>query len=426
MLVIELNEFNAEMLRRVAEVNGFKNIINLLSLRHIKTTCRDNEASGYLEPWSQWVSVHTGMSSKSHKIKNLGDVPKLGNKKQIWEIWSDKGLSSIIWGVMNGSRCNSKLVKVFLPDPWSFTENAFPARLGGLLKLPRYLAKNYLCLSFSKILMNFFGFGVTVIRNLSLRQFFDGLSILYRAVALFGLKNISFICAFEYISASIFLNQVNRQKPDRAVLFINMLAHCQHHYWFEKNGENCRQIVFAVSLVDRILGGVFKHLEGNNLADRIVVMNALSQRWSLEEDPWILYRPNNHEELVQTLGLNALAVESLMTYDAHVLFASEKDRDSACGILKATYVDDHPLFFVERDNSDVKKLFYRVAFAGRLASTAVIESPNYSGKFFGLFTAIVQRTGAHVSEGDAFLPKSFNLPPVIENWKLLWALESQL
>jgi hypothetical protein len=85
----------------------------------------------------QWVSVHTGVPSSQHGVKNLGDVPNLA-EDQIWERWSRRGLSSIVWGVMNGDRRKAENCRIFIPDPWTFSESAYPRNFQGLIALPRY------------------------------------------------------------------------------------------------------------------------------------------------------------------------------------------------------------------------------------------------------------------------------------------------
>mgnify|MGYP001375561900 FL=1 len=90
LLVLELNEFNHKILSNYSKKFNFRYIKKILNFHHSKTTTKDtylgdNNQYGYLDPWSQWVSIHTLTNSKKHKIKNLGDIPEL-KIKQIWEL----------------------------------------------------------------------------------------------------------------------------------------------------------------------------------------------------------------------------------------------------------------------------------------------------------------------------------------------------
>src|SRR5438270_13961953 len=113
------------MLENVARIAGLKNLQAVLRWNHAGTWTSDEYESGFLEPWVQWVSVHTGVPSSQHGIKNLGDVPNLA-EDQIWERWSRRGLSSIIWGVMNGDRRKAKNCRILIPDAWTLSEGPHP------------------------------------------------------------------------------------------------------------------------------------------------------------------------------------------------------------------------------------------------------------------------------------------------------------
>src|SRR5205823_2905557 len=112
--------------------------------------------------------------------------------------WSRSGITSVIWGVMNGDRRSAELCEVFIPDPWTFSENAYPSTYQGLIDLPRYLAKNYL--DFSKLAAARKGLRLigTLLRQTKAADFIDGLKVLRRGLTQFGAANAVFIVLFEY------------------------------------------------------------------------------------------------------------------------------------------------------------------------------------------------------------------------------------
>jgi hypothetical protein len=401
MLLIELNEFNKDLLHNIAAIHGLKHLQQVLGWRHAGTWTSDEYETGFLEPWVQWVSVHTGVASDQHGVKNLGDVPNLA-EDQIWERWSWRGLTSVVWGVMNGNRRNADGCRVFVPDPWTFSEDAYPASYQGLIGLPRYLAKNYL--DFSKLTAARKGYDLvrTLLRLVRGSDFVDGLRIFWRGFRQFGPTNAVFIVFFEYLSAMAFIRAVEQYRPDAAIIFINMLAHVQHHYWKAGDGSDCPQIAFAAIATDEILGKLLARCGGIVGNGRIALMNALSQTCTSEEPPWILYRPNNHVRLVAFLGLEASRVEPLMTYDAHVFFATREVAATGADILESARIDGKPLFFVEPDPHDPLKLFYRVAMTDPVSTNAEFSYRNKAARFADHFTAIVQRTGKHNQNGDLF------------------------
>jgi hypothetical protein len=291
---------------------------------------------------------------------------------------------------------------VFVPDPWTFSEDAYPAEYRGLIALPRYLAKNYL--DFSKLTA--VGKGLDLVRTLlrSTRggDFIDGLRLFWPGFRQFGPTNAVFIVFFEYLSAMAFIRAVERYRPDAAIVFINMLAHVQHHYWKSGDGTDCPRIAFAATATNEILGKMLARCEAIVRSGRIALMNALSQTCTIDEPPWILYRPNNHAALVSFLGIEATQVEPLMTYDAHVFFASPEQAASGAAILQGARIDGKPMFFVEPDSHDPCKLFYRVAMSDPVGPDVEFVYRNKAARFADYFTAIVQRTGKHNQNGDLF------------------------
>ena len=155
LTIIELNEFNEELLEKAVKFYNFININKLLKMKNVKTESLDNKEHHGLDPWVQWVSIHTGVPHKMHKIDHLGDITNLKHS-QIWEVLSERGFTSGIWGAMNSSLNNAKLCCFFLPDPWTFTQNGYPETLNLYLELPRYYSKNYIAPSKRRLIKGLF------------------------------------------------------------------------------------------------------------------------------------------------------------------------------------------------------------------------------------------------------------------------------
>jgi hypothetical protein len=426
MLLIELNEFNGDLLRSVAQAHRLKHLEEVLGWNHARTWTSDEYETGFLEPWVQWVSVHTGVPSSQHGVKNLGDVPNLA-EDQIWERWSRRGLSSVVWGVMNGDRRNAENCKIFIPDPWTFSESAYPDRFQGLIALPRYLAKNYLDFSKLTALRKGSSLVTTLLRSMKVADFIDGLRIFRRGIVRFGPANVVFIAFFEYLSAMAFIRAVEQNRPDAAIVFINLLAHVQHHYWKTRDGSACPQIEFAATVVDEILGKVLSRCKGLVGGGAVTVMNALSQNCTIDEAPWILYRPNNHAGLISFLGIKAARVEPLMTYDAHVFFRTADDARDGAEILEAAQIGNQRLFVVEADKHDPLKLFYRVEMHDPVAADATFSCREKVARFADHFTAIVQRTGKHSQTGDLYASFEIGRQEFsnheLSNWLEVWSFQ---
>lgn len=407
---VELNEFDLGLARALAETHGLPNLRRVLDLPHSRTETRDREETGFLEPWVQWVSVHTGTESGVHRIKNLGDVDKLA-EPQVWETLSRAGVSSGAWGVMNATRGDAERCRFFLPDPWTFSEPGFPDELTDLLSLPRYVSKNYLHLSktralrlglrFLRVLL---GSGITLALLAELPR-------LARAVVRFGPQHFVFISFFDYASTLLFLRYKQRHDPQLTLLFLNSIAHAQHHHWSDGAVGSNEALEFVYRYVDRCLERVLDALHPD---EALLVMNGLSQMNTNAEETWVLYRPYEPEKLLRELGIALVRNEQLMTYDSQLFLASPEACAAARETLSSVHVDGETLFLVEPDAQDPCRLFYRVDFSREVGDASRIEVDGRSLRFLDWLCPIVERTGRHVPIGDAFA-RGLDLPEALPN-----------
>ena len=90
LIFIELNEINFDLVKKYSLNYSFK-VFNDDFFKKLKKTKSEDEYN-LLEPWIQWVSIHTGLTAKEHKIYRLGDFD--GKKfPHIFKIIEDKGFN---------------------------------------------------------------------------------------------------------------------------------------------------------------------------------------------------------------------------------------------------------------------------------------------------------------------------------------------
>ena len=91
LILLELNEINFDFVRKyISSGEKLPGFTKLLEGKFIHTN--SEEKYEYLEPWIQWVSVHTGKSFKDHKIFRLGDIVS-SSEKQIFETLEEEGIT---------------------------------------------------------------------------------------------------------------------------------------------------------------------------------------------------------------------------------------------------------------------------------------------------------------------------------------------
>lgn len=394
IFLLELNEFNKPLLQEAAQVWRLKNLEKLVHFSQTETFTEDTYESDFLEPWVQWVSVHTGKPSSIHQIKHLGDVPDL-EISQLWETLSEKGIRCGIWGAMNASRGRAKNCPFFFPDPWTASETAYPEELNRLLDPLRYISKNYLHFSSLKIkpLITLFlrqKLGLSL-----LKEFF----LLIKNVIRFQAAPFVFIAFIEYLSALLFLKYKERYQPDFSLLFINTIAHLQHHHWKGSSLRQNSRLKLGMQYLDRILGKIFAGLGSQEI---LVVTNALSQKNTHDEKPWILYRQIDQASFLQTVGIAFEKVEPHMTHDAHLFFATQEDCKQALQALEQAEILGQKLFHVESYPETPKKIFYRIAFTDPVPPETSFVLKGKTFDFQKLFKPIVQRTGKHIPYGTIY------------------------
>ena len=407
-LILELNEYNYEILKSYSEKYNFKYIKKILNYHHTTTYTKDlykgnNNQEGFLDPWSQWVSIHTLKSSKYHKIKNLGDVPKL-KLKQFWEM--KKKINFYIWGPMNASRNNSRNVKLFFPDPWVFSEKAFPNNFNKILNPIKKVIKNrgsdnllQKTKAFFKIIsvINEYISFYTVIGSV-INSLID--YIKYK-------KNYVFFCHWEYLCFKVLLKIIKNKENFISIYFINSLAHVQHHYW--ENKKYNKEIKYCLKYIDKMIEDIYK-----NKDYKVILVNALSQKNS-EKKQLCLYEQIDHSKFLNKLGINFLKVEKLMTNDAYIFLKNKYEVLKCKKVLDNVKFKNKKIFHVEIISKN--KIFYKTNFIKKVLPNDVIILGNNKIKFMDYFYFITIRRGIHTQNGD-ILSEIKLFPKRIENHKL--------
>ena len=412
LTLVALNEFSVEFLS-FAEANAkFPNIQKLLSSKYSETWTEDAVERHDLDPWVQWVSIHTGIDSSCHGIRHLGDVPNLAIK-QLWETMSLHGYSSGIWGAMNASRGEADRCQFFLPDPWTFSESAYPKSLNGLLALPRYYAKNYLDTRVSKLLK---AIGSLIIYLLGEpRLIFKLLSVMplsFKGVFQFGLKNHVLFSIFDLFSTVAFLHYKKQRDPDFCMIFINSMAHVQHNIWSE-GGELKADCVYTLEVIENIL----QRINGETLGEEVVIMNALTQTNIAGVEREVLYRQINPDKFLTAMNIRHSKVEQLMTNDGHIFFDSLDDARAAKQVLEEATIGSKLMFDVEYSESTPKKLFFQFDIWDEIEPGALFYLGGKSHLFYHHFEAVVARTGKHSQRGDVYC-NLMNLPKKLVNHEI--------
>lgn len=420
LLIIELNEFNHNLLTTAVNQYNLPNLSKILEFNKTNYKTQDRYNSGYLEPWVQWVSIHNGIPSTEHKIKHLGDVEDLKKQnlanKQMWEVLSKNNITSGVWGVMNGTRNDAKNVKFFIPDPWTHTQNAYPAHLNLLLSPLRYLSKNYCDLNKLKVIKDLFKLLFFIVKSGVAIKILQKSAKLVLDLIKLKPKHYVFISFFDYISSLIFAKYKEKYNPDCSVIFLNSLAHLQHHHWYAGEDTITDELLYGFKYIDKALGVLLNQHLSKNPQNAVIVHNGLSQMNTNHQTPWVLYRQKQPEEFLNAIGIFPQKIEQHMTHDANVYFNSQNQRDRAYEILSSVTINDTSIFHVEKNQFDSCKLFYHLTFTDKVSAKINFKVNNKSYFFFDYFKAIVTRTGRHIPMGTV-LSNDIEFKDHIDNYQ---------
>lgn len=408
VILLEFNELTPALVERFMGDGKLPNFKRFYEESEAYITDAE-ETQDKLNPWIQWVTVHTGLSFAEHGVFHLGDGYKL-TRKCIWDLLSDAELPVWVCGSMK-PRFDIPLNGYLLPDPWTTNVAPYPAEL---LPYFRFVQRNVQehsneqvplnpaeCASFVRFMVTH-GLSVStassIVRQL-MRERFAG-ARWKRAVLL------------DKLQWDVFRFYYRKLKPAFATFFLNSTAHLQHNYWRnmepehftinpapQEQAEYETAILFGYQQMDKLLAQ-FVDLAGDNTT--LVLCTALGQQpCPIYEDQGgkTFYRPRNFADLLSFAGVRVpCRVSPVMSEQFHVLFDSEQDAQQAEAQLRALQVDDTPAMLVSRDGAAV---FSGCEIYRPLAKDAVLRAGSDRGeRFFELFYRVeVIKSGMHHPDG---------------------------
>ena len=423
VVLLEFNEINQRVLIDMVAGGQLPHFKRLIEHGQLATTTVD-ETYENLEPWIQWVTAHTGKSQREHKAFNLSDVQH-SHLQQIWDVLEGRGIACGLVSPMNARR--GQLQKgFFVPDPWSVSDDSYPAALDPIY---RFVAE--------KVQQH----------NISLEQGSSKLGFL-KACLRAGVPVAALArLGATYIGAKIdpkkkwrlavgldrFLWDITdalrlKFKTRFTAVFMNAVAHYQHHYWTDHQSGNWKQeypVLFSkrnpVSQRnlhpgdDPIAHGLkcYDDIVGSAIAavgiDSVVVLTGLSQipfEGYAEESGFYLYRPTDHARLFDTLGLPTSRIAPLMSRDAMLYFGDDTARDQALEILASTRINGCPVFHFTEETD--RRIFVKVIYSYDVQPDHQMTATSLTTplKWGDYFTLITFKTGHHHPEGTVIAPRA--------------------
>lgn len=407
---LELNEISRDAIKIMIDRGQMPNFRRVFEQwQYVETTSEDVYAQ--IEPWIQWVTVHTGKSFQEHEIFRLGDAHDLKHD-QIWEILSDRGISSAIVGAMNARRGRLN-TGVFFPDPWSKENSAFPQSLQGLWKLVSARVQSHAA-SQPSVWDAWEALSAT-------RQFkispwvFARIGKQIASQAINPKRKWKLVGLFDLFLAELFINILREPQYRFCSLFLNSVAHYQHHFWrkFDASRFDTRiqcpdcepgddPMTFGYEMMDEVLGRVLQSIDLETTL--VLIVSGLSQIPDTRHEAqggMNYYRLIDHKQFAAQLGFRPEQIFPLMSRDWQIKVLGNISADQIVQTLSKVVVDEKQLFRVEQNTDGY--IFVETAITDLVPAASVVKYADRElGRFADIFVNIAIKSGHHTGIGSVW------------------------
>ena len=415
LIVIEFNEINIELALEACNCWNLPNLEKILNYPSRQLICKEKDEHAGLDPWVQWVSIHSGMDSSKHKIMHLADT-KNQQYPQIWNKLSQKGVSCGIAGAMNAplnKHYDDTNIHFFIPDPWSHSEQCKPSPLDKIIAIPRYASKDYLAIKPFRIIKKIPCFVHGFLQLNLISQVFRTSLEAIKAIKTPGINIHTFTSLFDYFLTLVFVALSRKYQTRFSVIFINHIAHLQHQFWRGPLRDQ-KHMKFGFYLADKIIAELINGVDENT---SIILINGLNQK-NIADKNIPFYRQIDPDYIASFLGFKC-KVEQNMTNDGYLIFDNTDDASAAEIQLTSVHLScGSKIFFAKRISSKV--LFYYINPNLReIRANELMWTQNHESiKFYSLFKQVCIRTGTHVPTCDIFFESQFEGKDLNYNYEI--------
>ncbi len=428
VVLLEFNELSPEPMQRFMAEGKLPSFSRFYHQAQVFTTDAEAVAPD-LEPWIQWITVHTGLSHGAHDVRILGDAHALSDKA-VWDVVSDHGGKVWLCGSMN-LQYQSPIRGWVLPDPWMTKVAPQPA--DELAPYTRFVSAYVIGRSLDHVplrarqklefvrFMAHHGLSAETLKALVTQLLIERTQPGARWKRAVLLDRLQF---------DLFRWVYRRERPDFSTFFSNSTAHFQHLYWrnmqpdaFHVKPSRDEQVIYEKAILygyqqmDKLLGR-FLEFVGDDTT--LVFCTALSQQPCVTYEQaggkrW--YRPRHFEVLLSTSGVaGPYRIAPIMAHEFCIDFDSEAEARRAEAQLRLVRTaDDKPVLIVERTGTQIRAACY---LSGELPADTSLRLAGVDRPipFFDLFYRVDGlKSGMHHPDGMLWIrtpDRRHNVEPI--------------
>ncbi|MBL7771485.1 MAG: hypothetical protein JNM95_01335 [Chitinophagaceae bacterium] len=395
-ILLGLNEINFDYIISYNKQGKLPHFNKLFEQYGIQKTTSEGQYE-LLEPWIQWVTVHTGKTYEEHKIFRLGDIVDRNDLIQLWNIAEEKGLTVAAVSPFN-ARNDLKAPLFFVPDPWTKTPSSGNPLLKRLSKAVSQAVNDNANerLEMSSVMALIQGL-VTYVPAAKYGKYLN----LIKDIRKPGTKAV----ILDSLLADIFIKEWKKTQPDFSSLFLNTGAHIQHHYMFNSevyDGSFKNPTWYCEEGYDPLykILAVYDDLLGVLMASNVRLFVCTGLHQQPHEKLTFYWRLKEHAQNLRDMGVeNMKEVLPRMSRDVLIEFISEDQAQKAQQVLESYKVNQSEVVF-QVDNRG-RSLFVELVYPNDIKDNVSMHS-SLTGKSLLLkpmvaFVAI--KNGEHNGEG---------------------------
>lgn len=410
VILLEFNELSPALMDTFIEQGYLPNFKRLRESSQVFTTDAE-EVAPNLDPWIQWVTVHSGLTFDEHGIHHLGDGHKLP-VKSLWDLVSAEGKTVWVCGSMN-IKYEQPLRGAVIPDPWSAGIRPLPEQLGAYYGFVQRNVQEYTndrvplskadYFRFLKFMLSH-GLSIRTVRSIV------GQLASERRTGKGKWKRATIL---DKLQRDVFLHYLKALRPSFSTFFLNSTAHFQHAHWRNMDptpfklkptdadqAEYQHAVRYGYEEMDRIVADILAAAPRDTV---VILATALSQQPCLVYEDIggkTFYRPRSFQPLIDFCGItDCQRVEPVMSEQFHLRFETEAAAKAAAERLQRLRVDGNPAMRVEVRETNV---FSGCTIFSSLDKDAMLEGGQSSASipFFKIFYQVESlKSGMHHPDG---------------------------
>jgi hypothetical protein len=279
VILVELNEVPYRVIDAYCKRRPYSALARVLDQsEQFETVTEDKYV---LDPWVSWPTLHRGVTDETHNILHLGQVLTETDVRYppIWRLLRERGARVGVFGSLHSSSIPADVQEYcfYLPDYFDSEVFAHPARLRPFqelnLAMTRQSARNVT----RRIPLSAVAKFIASARQMGITASTVKSSLGQLAGEVFNPASRIRRRSYQpIIMADIFMQQLERERPDFSTFYTNHVAAAMHRYWGATFPEDYRQplestwiskysaeIFFAMDKFDLILARLVNFIHGH-------------------------------------------------------------------------------------------------------------------------------------------------------------------